>query len=73
MICHVSCYFGPCLGYRHSSTFNRWQDHLKVPRLPESRHRGERPGLGRDVCVPGVCFQLCLPLWVSISLMLVFH
>lgn len=33
--------FGPCLGYRLPSTFNRWRDHPNVPQLKRGRHPGE--------------------------------
>lgn len=55
--------FRPCLGYRHPNTFNRWQDHPNVLCLKRSRHHGERTELNQDVYMPGVWFQLCLPLW----------
>lgn len=39
--------FRPCLGYRHPSSSNRWQDHPNVP-LPQRsrRHGGRRSRIG---------------------------
>lgn len=34
--------FRPCLGYRHPSSSNRWQDHPNVPLPQRSRRRGGR-------------------------------